>query len=607
MSAAEQLGSYYNLSPATIAALSAKAGAGPAPDPDSPEAWAAAQNQAATAAGLPPLAPGAPMASVAGTYATPSNNPKTEGTAPNLQLYGGPLGDPGADDSKKAPLSNVAPTVPVNEAQSTASAFAPASPAVTLPAHWQPGSHSVSVQQGLPTEALQEGRIEREIGFRKSYQAANDHLEAAKIQADADGVYAAQRAAIAKQANDQMQAIQVRKQKYVADEHAKLESLNAEAQKKIDPDEAFYGTGGKIASAIMIGLGQFASMWKGGSNAALQIVNSSIHDTVDRQKANVANARGALSDRMSMYRDNLDAFGDQERAALATKMQLLDQVGALAEAKRSGAKSLEADAAHSDFLGQIYRERAKYADQFGELTSAKVAEQENEHFVPAQSIGGTGGSVPKREGNLATLSDGTTFVMPNEDAAKKAIDKIQVLDKLQRNNNEILRLREHATRLDPLLNKTEYDASVLQLRDLGEQKVALTSLALGQGVVKEEEYKRAQEISVGVTNGLGTFKGTPWARSEREATDVMLRGQTKRWGEDQRSFVTAAGGSVYERAYAQDQAGRVKPTGRYTGQDATPTEHLAPNGSVSMDGKTKVPTAGPKTSTTIPRAPVIGR
>ena len=470
-----------------------------------------------------------------------------------------------------------------------------------VPAHWQPGSHEVAIQRGIDPSALAPGLMARGQGLQAGEAANIQRLEAAQLNQAAD-VEAGKRAALqAHVAKTQLEALDARKATYIRDEHAKLEALNTQAQRKIDTDEAFVGgQAGRIGAAIMVGLGQFASMWKGGTNAALQIVNDGINRTIEVQKAQASNARAAYGDRMNLYRDNMQAFGEQ-RGELATRIQLLDKVAALADSKRAGAKSLENDAAYNEFMAGLQDKKAKALDEFGEKTTDHIGEKMNEHYQAAQMLGGAGS--PKREGNLVTLSDGTTFVMPSEKTANEAITKIQNLDTLQRRNNQILQLRGETAKLDPILDRTAYNTNIKQLKELADEKVALMSIGLGQGTVKEDEYKRAKEFAANAENGLGFFKGNPYAASERESADAVLRMQTKKWADDQRAHVTAAGGSVYERGYAADPSGRLKPVGQYTGQDAAPVEHLAPNGSRAIDGRTKLPMPGPKTSTTIPQAP----
>jgi len=601
MNAIGQLGQLYNLSPATIAGLANASGATPPSVADAMPVQDISQLQDAAAgfqaqAAKPQLEA---AASTLGSHAVPVQRAMSDEEASRQsfkQLAGVDFKKLQAENAaKEAPKPASAPAV-----ASVQIAPSAGSPARMIPAHWQPGSHEVDVKRGVNPEALLPGMQAKGASLQEAEKAAQQRLHADQLNLRADVQDGLQAAVKLTAARDQLAALDGQRAQYKQQEIARLEALNAQAQKHIDTNEAFRGgAAGRVMAAVMMGLGQFAAMWKGGTNGAMQVVNDAIRDTIEQQKANAAGARAAYADRINLYRDNMQAFGEQ-RGELATRIQLLGKVAEMADARRAEARDLQNVAGYNQFRAAIDEKRGAMLDEFGKATDSQIAEKMSEHYLAAQM---SGGPTAKREGNLVTLPDGSTFVMPSQEVAQKAIEKIQVLDKLQRNNNEILKLRAKASKLDPILDWTDYHSTIQQLKDLGEQKVALTSLALGQGVVKEEEYKRAQEINVGVTNGLGFFKGNPLAASERESTDNMLRAQTKRWAEDGQSYITAAGGEAYQREYAPDAAGRLKPTGEFTGQDATPTQNLAPQGSVPMNGTTTLPTAGPKTTTQIPYAP----
>lgn len=586
---AGRLGSLYNLSPATIAGLANVTGEA-APDAaewgyGNPNAPPAEQVATATAP------PGAPTKFDSKGYAITGN------TTP--EMIAERTGEPEAPVSAAAPGASRAASVDPYSAGYGASA----SPARTVPAHWQPGSHSVGLQHGMAPSELEQGASERDVATGYGLMAADKHLEAAQKAGMADAVYASAHQMASQQANERISQLNRDRDNYVATERKKLDQLAAETQKEVDPNAYWKerGSGAQLAAALMIGLNEFATLWRGrGTNTAKALIDEGIARNIDAQKTNISNARNALTGRESIYARNLAAFGDQERATLATKVNYLDQVSAMADAKRAEVKTDEAQAGHDELVKHLYDERAQAADKFAQLTHTQATEQMNEHFVPPQTVGGA--SQLKREGDLVTLSDGTTFKMGSEKIADKAVEKIQVLDKLQRRNNDILKLRAEAVKLDPILDATEFAKKKALLEEYADEKVALMSIGLEQGTVKEDEYKRAKEFAANAENGLGFFKGNPYAAAQRESADAVLRMQTKKWGDDQRSYVTSAGGSVYQRGYVKDQNGNLKPVGRYTGQDATPTEALPPNGAKAMDSHTELPTAGAPVRTKIPAA-----
>lgn len=561
-----------------------------------PASWSAASSGDVE---LASMMPGAPMSKPATTPSAkgapqPWNAPKTAEAPAGMSLQNAARSFAAQDQVSGAP-QNLMPA---------GGGGGGGAPATTTPAHWQPGSHAVSIAHGIPEEALADGRTERELGYQHAYQAANDRLDAAQKMGQAEAAYNAAKAAGDAHGAEIAAAREAEKRAYVADEHAKLEALSTQAQKKVDPNEYWKekGTGSKIAAALAIGLGTFGSLYMHGPNTALQIINEGINANIDAQKANIATARGAFADRSSLYRQNLEAFGDRERADLATKMQYLDQVTSMVNQIRAGAKDADSEAARHDMLSQLYMQRAKYADQFGELTSAKVTEQGNEHFVPAMTMGGGAGS--KREGNLVTLPDGTTYRMQSEKLAEGAIGKIQVLGQLQDVGNRIVQLRKETADL-PVTEVTRRGTNLLQLKKLTSELEQLESAAFGQGVVTKEDHARNADLGISGDADLGTLSGiNPFANSNREVTNNAYKDMVKRWGDTQHRFAQAAGGEVYDKTYQRAADGSLVPTGNYTGQDAKTMERLAPEGSKPMDSRDNVATAGRPDRETIPHAPL---
>ena len=584
MSVAGALGSRFGLAPAAVAGLAGIAGE-PAPPPDAQaEDWNPANPYAPNNAGKQVVGPGTNVILGSGVGAGPPQPEPANDTAPE-----------GASNDTAPQPARVDPYEQIGAAGPSAR---------TVPAHWQPGSHAVSLQRGMAPEELERGEYYRDVAEDHGLAAADKQLEAARQNGMADAIYSSAHAMMAERTNAQLENLKRQRDAYVADEHKKFEQLAAAAQKEVDPNAYFKerGTGAQLATALMIGLNEFAVLWRGrGTNTAKSIIDDAINRNIDAQKTNIANARGALAARETAYARNLAAFGDAERTTLATKVNYLDQVAAQLDAHRAGAKNDQAEAGYNDLVQKLNADRAQAADRFSQLTHTQANETMNEHFVPAQTVGGP--AAVKREGNLVTLSDGTTYVMPSEKTAETSIAKIQNLDMLQRRNNQILQLRDQASRLDPILDRTEYQKKLALLKELADEKVSLMSIGLGQGTVREGEYERAKEFAANAENGLGFFKGNPIAKAQRESADYVLRAQTKKWADDQRAFVTSAGGAIYQRGYARDQAGNLKPTGRYTGQDATPTEELPPEGSKPMNSRTELPTAPAPLRTRTPMAP----
>ena len=656
-SAVHTLAETYGLNPDTVNGLFRVTGATPPGPPPMSYEGATLQDLAAPVQVVspmgPPAAPIGPVPSYEGARlqdmsssapgialvdppkgaATPSTTPSAPPriavqTASNLDMSSAPAGMSSkayeqalrVANASEGTMANVrgavgvspgAPTQPAEPAQQLSPpGMPPAFRPMVVPAHWSPSSRGATIQEGIDPAKLEESATYRDSAAGHGQLAADARLQAAQQMGQLDAAYSAAHAAATQNAADQMHVIEVRRRAYVADETAKLNDLNTQAQKQVDPNAYWKekGTGMHIAAALMIGLGQFASMWKGGTNGALQIVNDAVDKNIDAQKANIANARAAFGDRMSLYQRNLEAFGDQERATVATKMQYLDQVASLLDQKRAEAKTTDAQAAYQDMAKGVMTDRANASERFAELTSAKVTRQQNDHFSPAQMIGGgNGAGDPKREGNLITLPGGTTVKVP-DGTDTKIIDQIRAKTQLLRINKEITSLRQDFGKTG-FLDRSQRSTLEARLNELALEKVDLMSVANGQGVVRDAELKTALAKRSGATEGIGWLGNDPiynLISNDRTAADAMIAGQSKRWEQDVNDFAKSAGGSIYEKTWGVDAHGNAVPTGHYTRQDLGPTQNLAPAGSTPMDPTVPLAAADRPLSETTPYAPVTG-
>lgn len=263
--------------------------------------------------------------------------------------------------------------------------------AVVRPAGWQPGTHAVALQRGMGLEELEPAQRLHEAAAGHRLGAADQRLEAAQMQGMADGIYSASRAQAEQRAAEQMQALNHRREQYVAKEQQKLQRMAEETQGKVDPDALWKekGEAARVGAAIMMAIGQFAAQWRGkGTNGALQVVNGAIDRSIDAQKANLASKRAAYDIRQNLYAQNLATFGDQERAILATKIQYLNGVESMAGQYLAQAKNKDAEAAHGELVAAITDERARHASDFAKLSHTQMTEQMHAAYKPAQMVGG---------------------------------------------------------------------------------------------------------------------------------------------------------------------------------------------------------------------------
>lgn len=398
------LATAFNLDPGTAAALETRFGP-PAPGPPAP----------------PPVEDGAPTDEELARYgATPeeravarrANSGATVGN-PSNPVVADPKWDPAAESKRvneeagRKERAGATPQGPAGDdgfptyrdlsATSSAAGGGGGGPVRIAPAHWQPGTRSESRQYGMNPDELVNEQYHRDAAAGHRMMSGDLRLEAAQTQGMADAVYAASHVAASQRAAAQMQRIEQDREAYVAREKEKLEGLAQAAQQQVDPEAAKGSLGSQLFATIGVALGQLGASLTGGKNTALEIVNTNIANRIDAQKANINNAGKAYDRENSLFKDNLEAFGSKERAALATKVQYLDQVKAMADQQYALGKATMNEADYHAFIGGVEEERAKAAKDFAVATHTQIATQGNEHYVPAQAVGGAGAGAKGRE------------------------------------------------------------------------------------------------------------------------------------------------------------------------------------------------------------------
>lgn len=118
--------------------------------------------------------------------------------------------------------------------------------------------------------------------------------------------------------------------------------LNEVKNKKIDPNQFWHSmdTGQKVLAGISLFLGGFASGFGGGPNPALDYINKQIDRDIDAQMKD-------RSDKINLYKINLQLLGDQKSAELASRMQQLNM-----SALRTAQKTQQATSQVAKMNGQ---------------------------------------------------------------------------------------------------------------------------------------------------------------------------------------------------------------------------------------------------------------
>jgi hypothetical protein len=246
--------------------------------------------------------------------------------------------------------------------------------------------------------ALVEGsQYNRDLAAGHRLEEGDLRLQAAQQQGMADAVYSAANAQASQRLAQHTALIQQQKEQYIAREQEKLNDLTVQAAQKVDPEAAKGTSGAQLFAAIGIAMGAFGASMTGGQNTALQIVNANIDRNIKAQETNIANNKSSLRDQQNLYRQNLDAFGDRERAASATKMQYLDQAKAMADQQYAAAKGTINEADYKKTLAGIADLRAAEAEKWADATKTTLSKQANEHYVAPQVVDGGGGGVKGKE------------------------------------------------------------------------------------------------------------------------------------------------------------------------------------------------------------------
>lgn len=200
---------------------------------------------------------------------------------------------------------------------------------------------------GLPGFGFGSGRLGKIERAGRAEIAAQGDLDkiAAQKAAEEHGAAMGRLQAI-QDADAKYADIQSRKKVYFDEEMSKYAAdRDALKSAKPDPDHLWKerGTGNKILAAIAVGLGAFGSAINGGPNAALDIVQSAIDRDIQAQKDAIANKREDLADRRTMLGMNMERFGDEEAAVLATRAHGIEAAMAQLDVKTAALAGTEAE------------------------------------------------------------------------------------------------------------------------------------------------------------------------------------------------------------------------------------------------------------------------
>lgn len=382
--------------------------------------------------------PGSPLIGPGGAPAQPQHMPDSwaltkkalapNPDAPNIDYTSPELS--GGGDSAIASTRHIAP-----EAQPGAQAQAPAPP--------QPPDMSKVVptaggqpQQGAQGPNVAPARIQP-AGWtntmapqERAQMAAGQANELAGIRggAEAKSSELANEADIRKGGYDQVEAQRLRDQsefeKQTTAGQNVLKGIEARRaayeDKKIDPNH-FYknkSTAQVIGLAIAQGMGTFGQLMTGSrSNSAMEIIQQAIDRDVDAQRDALSREGKGIEHDQSLYAENLRALGDHQRAAAATRQEMLQGVEYQAKTAALQSGSAEAKANAQQLIGTVQQKQAQELAQWNK-------------YHPAAILGGGAGGIPEKEQGLIFKDpvSGGTFKARDTESRKKLTESATSAD-----------------------------------------------------------------------------------------------------------------------------------------------------------------------------------
>lgn len=449
---------------------------------------------------------------------------------------------------------------------STGSAMpsAPSGPAQFVKAAWQPSTRGESVHYGIDEAKLRPGQEYREEGLIEGQLANQANLQAAEQRGMADAVYAASNAAASKRAAEEMQRIENEKRAYVMREQEKLESLNLAAAEKVDPEAAKGSAGAQLMATIAIALGQFGASLNGGPNTAMQMVNADIDRRIAAQRDNITNA-GKMRDReQSLYAQNLAAFGDKERATLATKVQYLDQVKAMADQQYAGAKHTMNEAQYHAINQKLLDERAETLDKFGMATADRRTAENHEKFVPAHMVGGGAAGAKGKEALYVPTAGGYAR---DPETARKLNGHAAMRTQINEDLHEIHSLLDKAKGLNSISNYGEMQEVRQRIDALKHGVLQKTTVLAEQGAMSKGDQSVAEARS-----GLESVDPQLKTEAQIKRMQKALANVAVSHQRDARLEAEANGIQLGTEQYTRDAAGNPTPVSRLAGQTKVVTK-----------------------------------
>ncbi len=287
--------------------------------------------------------------------------------------------------------------------------------------------------------------------------------EQADAQDQAHKSLIAQDKALALHQADQRIA-QARREQTMMREMNKFDDLkNSVATMQEDPDRFYKSEDGstnygkKVAAALAIAFGQFGAAMTGGPNMAMQIIEGAIDRDIESQRQSIAKARGDLSDQRGFLADLRQKGFDEQGAADAAKVAMLEDYKRQIDTTLASTKSAEtrgAGEAEKEKATQRQHEiAAKAAESVAEnefkavSTQAGIETNRQQIGLQREQIAGSkAAAASKGQADAQSLAASGLAprggVMPDEATVRKAQETKGTIDAMRANLSRLKTLRQ---------------------------------------------------------------------------------------------------------------------------------------------------------------------
>lgn len=375
-----------------------------------------------------------------------------------------------------------------------------------------------TVQEGIPISEAAKSALERSGQEGREAATESSNAEQAQNLLAADQAKQTGFEMLKQKALQETDPDALRKQHQIDAETQKLADMREE---KIDSKhfQEHMPLGKKLAWALAMGLGGFASGLRGGPNTAAEMFDHEIQRDIEAQRENRAHKLGTQKDFLASLEKRFADSKQQNAAASVLSLEILKKNQ---EAEMAKAKNPMVQANMKRELAATDATIAQRQAQFDEASARHVT-----HTSESVSSSGGAGSMPKDiAARIVTLPNGQQTIAPDAETAREYRERSAAWARFGSNANAVAALRQkHAGGTNSLMNPSDVAAA--------------KSLAAQMKI----DYQ-------------GTFGSKrPPSETEMKALDEMLPSLDYGYGADERAKIAARMAAQGQTALARDLLG----------------------------------------------------